>query len=260
MDREVEVFLDNLTAANIGSGKYESLSLDEIGNSVDLAIVVGGDGTMLNIARTLAPYNTALVGVNQGRLGFLTDLSIESMQNSIELILKGDYVVEERMLLEAEVTRNFVSEKKVLALNDVSVNKGADGGLIELEVLIDGAFVCFLRADGLIITTPTGSTAYALSAGGPILHPSLNCMGLVTVSAHTLSNRPIVLNKGALIEVKILKACDGRVNFDSHSHHNLKENDRISVRSASSPIRLLHPKGHNYYAMLRQKLHWSDSL
>ena len=260
VDREVKVFLDNLTAANIGSGKYECLSLDEIGKSVDLAIVVGGDGTMLNIARTLAPYNTALVGVNQGRLGFLTDLSIESMQNSIELILKGDYVVEERMLLDAEVTRNFAREKKVLALNDVSVNKGADGGLIELEVLIDGAFVCFLRADGLIITTPTGSTAYALSAGGPILHPSLNCMGLVPVSAHTLSNRPIVLNKGALIEVKILKACDGRVNFDSHSHYNLKENDRISVRSASSPIRLLHPKGHNYYAMLRQKLHWSDSL
>ena len=259
-ERGVEVVLDVLTAANISQTHYLSLDLEEIGKSVDLAVVVGGDGTMLNIARTLAPHGVAVVGVNQGRLGFLTDLSIDSMQKSIALILEGNYVVEERMLLEADVTRDFKQEKKVLALNDVYINKGPDGGLIELQVFIDGDFAFFLRADGLILNTPTGSTAYALSAGGPILHPSLNCIGLVPVSPHTLSNRPIVLQEQSVIEVKILTACDGRVHFDSHSHYDLNGRDLVKVKSADTPIRLLHPQGHNYYRMLRQKLHWSDSL
>ena len=259
-DRGVEVILDALTATNISRTHYTSLDLDKIGESVDLAVVVGGDGTMLNIARTLAPHGVAIVGVNQGRLGFLTDLSIDSMQKSIELILQGKYIVEERMLLEASVTRDFKKEKKVLALNDVYINKGPDGGLIELQVFINGGFVFFLRADGLILTTPTGSTAYALSAGGPILHPSLNCIGLVPVSPHTLSNRPIVVQKESVIEVKVLTAADGRVHFDSHSHYDLSCKDFVKVRSAKIPIRLLHPEGHDYYRMLRQKLHWSDSL
>ena len=258
--RGISVVLDKLTANNIKTKEFEILTLLEIGDSVDLAIVLGGDGTMLNIARTLAPFDVAVVGVNQGRLGFLTDLSVENIKESIGRILQGFFIVEKRMLLEARLISRDKEEEKVLALNDVTVHKGADGGLIELEVFIDGDFAYQLRADGLIITTPTGSTAYALSAGGPIIHPSLNCIGLVPVSPHTLSNRPIILKKESRIEVRVQKTISGRVNFDSHSHFDLCEDSRIHIKTASCPIRLLHPQGHNYYEMLRQKLHWSDSL
>ncbi len=259
-ERGVEVVIDSLTAENIKATDYRAMSLEKIAISVQLAIVLGGDGTMLNIARTLAPSDVAIVGVNQGRLGFLTDLSIEQVTKSMQPILDGKYILEKRMLLEASVNKSDGNREGVLALNDVSINKGENGGLMELEVFIDGCFAYFLRADGLIITTPTGSTAYALSAGGPILHPSLNCIGLVPVSPHTLSNRPIILKQDSVLEVKVVKAMGGRVHFDSHSHCPVKEGDALQVKNARCPIRLLHPEGHDYYSILRQKLHWSDSL
>ena len=256
----VAVKLDTLTAEHIGRNDHAVASLDEIGNTCELAIVIGGDGTMLNIARTFAPYDVALVGVNQGRLGFLTDLSMDTMIESIGSILDGDFVTEARMLLESEVFLNGAPGRKVLAFNDVSINKGADGSLIELEVHIDGRFVYNLRSDGLIVASPTGSTAYALSSGGPILHPSLNCIALVPVSPHTLSNRPIVIGGDSAIEITVRKSADARVHFDSHSHDELSEGDRVIVRRCPYPIRLLHPSDHNYYHMLREKLHWSETL
>ena len=257
VDRGVEVLLDRLTASHIGDCPYPVLVLEELGARADLAIVLGGDGTMLNIARTFAPYDVALVGVNQGRLGFLTDISLETMFETIGAILDGEYVREDRMLLEAEVYSGRERVFDVLAFNDVVVSKGVRGSMIEFELHIDGEAIYTQRSDGLIVATPTGSTAYALSAGGPIVHPSLRLMTLVPVCPHTLSNRPIVLSSGCTVEIVVHSADDPRVHFDSHSHFELREADRILVRRYSHDISLLHPAGHSYYAMLRQKLKWN---
>jgi NAD+ kinase len=259
-ERGIQVLLDPLTASHVGKNSYPVLPLEEAGRAAELAIVIGGDGTMLNIARTFAPFDVALVGINQGRLGFLTDLSMGGMFEAMAAILEGKFVEEPRLLLQADVWSLERRIPDVVAFNDISVNKGAEGSLIELEVRIDGKFVYNLRSDGLIVTSPTGSTAYALSSGGPILHPSLNVIGLVPVCPHTLSNRPIVVGSDSEIEIMILKAADARVHFDSHSHHELKERDKIVVRRCPHSIRLLHPLGHNYYHMLREKLHWSETL
>jgi NAD+ kinase len=258
--RGVRVVVDPVTAAHVANNHLEVMSLDEAGKQADLAIVVGGDGTMLNIARTLAPHDVALVGVNQGRLGFLTDISIGTMLETIGAMLDGDFVEEARMLLASQVLRGASTVVDVLAFNDASISKGADGGLIELEVRVNGQFVYNLRADGLIVATPTGSTAYALSAGGPILHPALQVISLVPVCPHTLSNRPITLSSEVQIEILMHRCADARVHYDSHSHCELQPGDRIRVCRYPRSIRLLHPVGHNYYHMLREKLHWSESL
>ncbi|MBM3393118.1 MAG: NAD kinase [Betaproteobacteria bacterium] len=258
--RGLRIVVDELTAAYVAHDGIEILPLEEIGKVAQLAIVIGGDGTMLNIARALAPHDVALVGVNQGRLGFLTDVSLDTMNETIADMLDGNFVVEPRMLLAAEAFRGEDRLSQVLAFNDASVAKGADGGLIEMEVRIDGQFVYTVRADGLIIATPTGSTAYALSAGGPIVHPALSVFVLVPVCSHTLSNRPIAISSESTIEILMHRCADARVHFDSHSHLLLEEGDRIVIRRFERPIRLLHPRGHSYFHMLRQKLRWSEVL
>jgi NAD+ kinase len=258
--RGIKVLLDPLTAAHVGKSSYDVLTLEEVGRLSDLAVVIGGDGTMLNIARTFAPFDVALVGINQGRLGFLTDLSMNAMLDAVGAILDGKFTTESRMLLQAEVVSGGKGVLDVVAFNDVSVNKGAEGSLIEIEVQIDGRFVYILRSDGLIVASPTGSTAYALSSGGPILHPGLDVIALVPVCPHTLSNRPIVVDGDSVIEILIHGAADARAHFDSHSHHELKEQDKVIVRRCPHAIRLLHPTGYNYYHMLREKLHWSETL
>ncbi len=256
--RGIKVLIDRLTASHIGDNKYPVLVLEEIGRQADLAVVLGGDGTMLNIARTFAPCDVALVGVNQGRLGFLTDISIDTMFETIGTILEGNYVTEERMLLEAEVFSGEQSVFRVLAFNDVVISKGIKGSMIELEVRIDGQFLYTVRADGLIVASPTGSTAYALSSGGPIVHPSLSVMALVPICPHTFSSRPIVISSESVVEIIIGSAADARAHFDSHSRFDLRERDHVVVRRYGHTIRLLHPVGHNYYAMLREKLHWTE--
>jgi NAD+ kinase len=238
--RNLIVVLDSLTAPHVPEKRYPILTLDEIGSKADLAVVLGGDGTMLNIARRLAPFDVPLVGINQGRLGFLTDLSIDTMLETLNSIFDGNYVTERRMLLSAEVIRGKDSLFSALAFNDVAVNRGVGGGMIEFEVHIDGEYVYSLRSDGLIIATPTGSTAYALSCGGPILHPRLDLIALVPVSPHTLSNRPIVVGPEATVEVLMHRTEGARIHSDSHSH-----------------VRLLHSSSHSYYRMLREKLGWS---
>ena len=255
--RGVKVLLDRLTASHIGDCPYPVLRLEELGEQADLAIVIGGDGTMLNIARTFAPYDVALVGINQGRLGFLTDISVDTMFETIGAILDGDFITEDRMLLAAEIFSGNERVSEVLAFNDVVLSKGVKGSMIEFEVRIDGQFIYNQRSDGLIVATPTGSTAYALSSGGPIVHPSLNLMALVPVCPHTLSNRPIVISGGCTIEIVVRDADDPRAHFDSHSHFDLREGDRIVVRRYPHVIALLHPVGHSYYGMLRQKLNWN---
>lgn len=257
--RGVNILLDRLTAGHVGPNQFTVLPLEDVGKQADLAIVIGGDGTMLNIARTFAPFDTALVGVNLGRLGFLTDISLDTMCETIGQILDGNYSVEERMLLSAEVYTEGARRFKVLAFNDVVVSKGVKGGMIEFEVHIDGQFVYSLRSDGIIVASPTGSTAYALSAGGPILHPSVNVMALVPVCPHTLSNRPISVSSDATIEITMRTALDALAHFDNHSHFALREDDRLVVKRFDHCIRLLHPPGYSYYHMLREKLHWSEA-
>lgn len=258
--RGVGIVLDELTAKHVNASEYPVLQLEKIGKRADLAIVLGGDGTMLNIARAFAPFDVPLVGVNQGRLGFLTDVSIGTVHETLGTILDGHYVTEQRMLLSAVVYSESDRVFSTLAFNDVAVAKGIKGSMIEIEVHIDGQFVYTLRSDGLVICTPTGSTAYALSAGGPILHPGLRLIGLVPICPHTLSNRPIVISGDATVEIRMRQAVEARVHCDSHSSFDLKDDDTIKIKRYPNAIRLLHPAGHNYYRMLRQKLHWSETL
>jgi NAD+ kinase len=255
--RKVKVLIDQQTAAVVKGAKYPALALDELGRKADLAIVVGGDGTMLNIARALAPHDVALVGVNQGRLGFLTDISVDNMIATIGAILDGRFVAEERMLLEGTVRRGGKQIFEALAFNDVVISKGVAGSMLALEARVDGQFIYNQRADGLIVATPTGSTAYALSSGGPIVHPSLSVIALVPVSPHTLSNRPIVISSDCTVEIIVRDNPEPRVHFDSHSRCELRADDRIIVRRYARPLNLLHPEGHSYYNMLRVKLNWN---
>ncbi|SDW82002.1 NAD kinase [Nitrosomonas communis] len=258
ISRNFEVVLDQLTASHLGKIDYPVLTLEEIGAQADLAVVLGGDGTMLNIARILAPFNVPLVGVNQGRLGFLTDLTVDTMRETLSAMLDGQFVIEKRMLLSAEVLRNEVSVFRALAFNDVVVHRGISTGMVEFEVRINGEYVYSLRSDGLIVATPTGSTAYALSSGGPILHPCLDLIELVPICPHTLSNRPIVVEPDAMIEIKVLYTTETKIYSDSHSWFDLGEHDRIIVRCFSERVKLLHAVNHSYYRMLREKLGWSE--
>ena len=255
--RGVTVLIDKLTGTHIRNSPYPIRELEELGRDAELAIVLGGDGTMLNIARTLAPFEVTLVGVNQGRLGFLTDISLDTMYETISAILDGQSVTEERMLLQGEVHRGGEQVLDVLAFNDVVVSKGVEGNMVEFDVRINGEFIYHQRSDGLIIATPTGSTAYALSAGGPIVHPSLRVIALVPVSPHTLSNRPIVVSSDSVIEIVMSSDSDARAHFDSHSHSTLREGDRVVIKRYPHTVSLLHPIGHSYYRMLREKLNWN---
>ena len=258
--RGLRVVVDNLTADHLVGNPYPVMTLEQMAGSVDLAIVIGGDGTMLNIARTLSPHHIPLIGVNQGRLGFLTDLSMESMQESIAAMLDGRYVTEQRLLLSAKVLRDGVELFGGLAFNEIVVHRSQISSMVEFEVRIDGEYLYNQRADGLIVSTPTGSTAYALSAGGPILHPSLDVLELVPVCPHSLSNRPIVVKSSSLIEILMHRTGDIRVRFDSHTTYDLQLHDRIVVTRHPEPVCLLHPEGHSYYHTLREKLLWNQTL
>ncbi len=259
-ERHYNVVVARQTAETIGSAGYPMANLSEIGEVADLAVVLGGDGTMLNIARNLVAFRVPLVGINQGRLGFLADVSVEIMLDTMDEMLAGRFNSEERILLRAEIRRGNEKVFDACALNDVVVNKGNIGRLIEMETVIDGEFVNSQRADGLVVATPTGSTAYALSAGGPILHPSLEVIVLVPICPHTLAARPIAVSGRSTVEIMVINADDARVHFDGQRHFDLRKGDRVIIQRAENTVRLLHPVGHSYYDMLRQKLHWGEKL
>ncbi|NGZ86862.1 NAD kinase [Duganella aceris] len=229
-----------------------------IGAHCDAAIVMGGDGTMLGIARQLAPFNVPLIGINQGRLGFMTDIPLEGMLPVLAKILAGSYKAERRTLLEGRVRRNGDTIHVGLAVNDVVVARGAGAGMAELRVDVDGHFMYNQRSDGLIISTPTGSTAYALSAGGPLLHPSLGGIVLVPIAPHALSNRPIVLPESSEIVIEIVRGRDASVNFDMQTFASLQAQDQIVIQRSPHAITFLHPEGWSYYNTLREKLHWNE--
>ena len=261
-ERGVSVFIERETAEHIGRqvdlSRWVTCGFNDIGAHADLAIVIGGDGTMLNAARRLSRYRVPLVGVNQGRLGFMTDIGRDDMLTCMDDLLDGRFAAENRMLLDADVIREGKEIASNLALNDVVVDKGAIGRMIEFELIIDGEFIYNLRSDGLIVSTPTGSTAYSLSSGGPILHPTLTGIALVPLCPHALTNRPIIVNDQADIEFRITHADDPRVHFDGQVTLNLQAGDSVRLRRSAYTICFLHPPGYSYFAMLRQKLHWSE--
>ncbi|HEY7674109.1 MAG TPA: NAD kinase [Burkholderiales bacterium] len=255
-----EVLVEGESAASSRVSGFPVASYEEIGARADLAVVQGGDGSMLNAARHLAIHGVPLVGVNQGRLGFMTDIASGSMLDAMAQILEGRYVIEERTMLAAEVYRGGAMVFSTSALNDVVVNKGAVGRLIEFLVHIDGEFVYDLRADGLIVATPTGSTAYALSSAGPILQPSVPGFALVPICPHTLSNRPIILSDRAVIEIVPKRSIEARLHFDGQLQRDLQDGDRVVLRRSDHTVSFVHPPGYSYFAMLREKLHWSEIL
>jgi NAD+ kinase len=256
----LEVSLERQTALNTGIDGFDALSVDELGRDCDFAVVVGGDGTMLGIARQLARFNTPLVGINQGRLGFITDINIAQFAEALAPIIAGDYLEERRTMLEGDVWRDEVSIFEGYAMNDVVVSRGSAASMVELKVDIGDEFVANFRSDGLIIGSPTGSTAYALSAGGPILHPGIKGWVLVPIAPHDLSNRPIVLPDTGEIGIEIVAARDASVSFDMQSLASLLHGDVIRVRRSPNQVRFLHPRGWNYYATLRRKLHWNSGV
>jgi NAD+ kinase len=248
--RDLRAFLARRGCQVLAEGETEA----------DLAIVIGGDGTMLSAARELVRHGVPLVGINQGRLGFMTDIGHQDMQRGVGAILDGNYSIEERSLLDAEIRRDGASMLRTIALNEAVIGKGAEGRLIEFELSVDGEFVYTLRADGMIVATPTGSTAYALSAQGPILHPAVPALTLVPLNPHTLSARPVSVSDRCVIEIAIVHALDARAHFDGLALADMAEGDRLVLRRSADVVRFVHPQGYRYFATLREKLGWSEAI
>ncbi|HFC54006.1 MAG TPA: NAD(+) kinase [Gammaproteobacteria bacterium] len=260
--RERKILLDEATAEVVPGLGLETASRTELGRSCDLVIVVGGDGTLLNAVRSLAGHSVPLLGINLGHLGFLADISPDCMAHCLDEVLAGNYQEEERCLLHAAITRDGEVISESSAFNDVVVHKWDIARMIEMETSINGVYVNTIRADGLIVSTPTGSTAYALSGGGPILYPSLEALVLVPICPHTMSNRPIVVHSSSTVEVVVAEqsqpyaqvTCDGQVNL------GLTAGDRVVIHTNPEPVRLIHPAGHDHFELLRAKLHWGRRL
>ncbi|MDO4637365.1 MAG: NAD kinase [Lautropia sp.] len=233
-------------------------AIQSVGRKADLALVVGGDGTMLGIARTMAPLKVPIVGINRGRLGFITDIPMSDWQNSLTAILAGEYDIEERALIEAQVFRDERQLFQARALNDVVISRSSRAGMIEIEVCVNGRYMYGPRADGLIVATPTGSTAYALSVGGPLMHPSLHGFILAPVAPQSLSARPIILPDHCVVELTIRHGQHARLNCDMQSFSELHLGDRVVLRRSADASRFLHPPGYSYYATLRSKLNWHE--
>ncbi|OGA15203.1 MAG: NAD kinase [Betaproteobacteria bacterium RIFCSPLOWO2_02_FULL_66_14] len=257
-DRGCEVIVELETARSVGDGDAGA-DFERIGREADLAIVVGGDGTMLSAARNLVRFGVPLAGINQGRVGFMTDIAFSDIQDSVGAILAGRYAMESRSLLDAEIRRGDAVLLHTLALNEAVVGKGSQGRLIEFELRIDGEYVYRLRADGVIVTTPTGSTAYSLSAQGPILQPTVPAFALVPLNPHVLSARPVSVSDASLIEIGLLRAIDARAHFDGFALADMQEGDRLVLKRSVDAIRFVHPPGYSYFMMLREKMRWSEN-
>ena len=259
-NKNCTVFIDEQIPDSINTHQFEKLDRKEIGERCDLAIVVGGDGTILNAVRSLSRASVPLLGINVGRLGFLADISPDNLEDSLNEILAGSYHEEQRFLLEMQVYRDNKLIFEGDAFNDVVVHIRDVARMIEFETRINDEFVNHQRADGIVVSTPTGSTAYALSAGGPILHATLDAITLVPISPHTLSSRPLVVNDEAQIDILICSTKEGiaQATCDGHLSTDVHVGDHIKVKRKAKKITLLHPANHNYFEILRAKLHWSE--
>lgn len=258
----VQAVIDEASTALLPKSRFQVVPRDELAAHCDLVIVVGGDGSMLGVAQTMAAHSVPVLGINRGRLGFLTDILPEEIDTRIARILAGEYYEEARFLIECELIRsgNIISTGS--ALNDVVLHPGTAARMIEFELFINDQFVNSQQSDGLIVATPTGSTAYSLSAGGPIMHPSLNALVLVPMYPHSLSSRPLVIDANSTVRIVIGKqrsivpqiSCDGVTSFSAVS------GDAVIVRKKAAPLRLIHPLDHNYYETCRSKLGWGNRL
>ena len=262
IDRHLHVILEDTIADLLPGHGLQTSSRKMLGEVCDLVIVVGGDGSMLGAARALARHKIPVLGINRGSLGFLTDIKPDELEVKVAEVLEGRFLEESRFLLEAEVRRNGEAIGKGDALNDVVLHPGKSTKMIEFEIHIDGHFVSSQKADGLIVATPTGSTAYSLSAGGPIMHPKLDAIVIVPMYPHTLSSRPIVVDGNS--ELKIVVANDlpiyPLVSCDGQNHFTCAPGDAITVAKKPQKLRLIHPLDHNYYEACRTKLGWSSRL
>ena len=252
--KPIELYIEEKTQKQINLEGIKSIALKDIGATVDLAIIVGGDGTLIGVARSMVRSDTPLIGINQGRFGFLADLNTNSMFSNIDTILNGEFIEDKRMLINTKIKRDNKTVYESLSLNDVVIKSGVR--LIELDVMINGAFVHRQRSDGIIVSTPTGTTAYALSAGGPILHPNLEAISIVPISPHTLSNRPIAINAESQISIKIINMDEAYASIDGQIKFPLDLRDVIQISKAEEAVSILHPKDYCYFEMLRNKLHW----
>jgi NAD+ kinase len=250
--------LDSDTAGRIGNSLIGA-PIDDLPQHCDLLIAVGGDGTFLSAARAAADYEIPLLGVNLGRLGFLTDISPEHVIKHLEQILLGHYQSEQRWMLQASIIRDGQEMHRQTAVNEVVVHRWVTPSMIEIVTSINGAYLNTQRSDGLIVATPTGSTAYSLSAGGPILHPGLNALVLVPLNPHTLSNRPIVIDDQVEIEIRFsqTKQINALVTCDHLEIPDVLIGDKIVIKKATKPIKILHPEDYDYFHILRSKLNWS---
>jgi NAD+ kinase len=262
LDKGYTVLVEKSVAAHINSDKISVAKLTQIGEQADLAIVVGGDGYMLGAARVLACYNIGVIGVNRGNLGFLTDLSPNELIAPLEAILQGEYRSEQRFIIESEVYRHGKLKSSNSAVNEAVLHAGKVANMIEFEVYIDDSFMFSQRSDGLIVSTPTGSTAYSMSAGGPILTPNLNALSLVPMFPHTLSSRPIVVDGDS--EIKLILANDNHENLqvscDGHVILAVMPGDEVIIKKSAHTLRLIHPLDHDYFNVLRSKLSWGNKL
>ena len=254
------VWVDARNADHVEDPAYRLVSVGEIGRCCDLVVVVGGDGTLLAAARVLAETGVPILGINQGRLGFMVDVNPQEMSATLAAIYSGHYIREERLLLNARILREdgSTTDGPFLAVNDVVLRNQAAVRMLEFETWLGGEFISRHRADGIIVSTPTGSTAYALSGGGPVMHPSLQALALVPICPHTLSDRPIVVGSDRTVRLvlgggegtRAMFTCDGQVN------ESINPGDAVEISRAEATLRLIHPSNYNYFNILRNKLHW----
>lgn len=262
LERHLHVILEDSIAELLPGHGLQTSTRKLLGEVCDLVIVVGGDGSMLGAARALARHKVPVLGINRGSLGFLTDIRPDELEFKVAQVLEGRYLTENRFLLEAEVRRQGEAIGQGDALNDVVLHPGKSTRMIEFELFIDGQFVCSQKADGLIVATPTGSTAYALSAGGPIMHPKLDAIVVVPMYPHTLSSRPIVVDGNSELKIVVSQEMQiyPQVSCDGQNHFTCAPGDTLHVAKKAHKLRLIHPLDHNYYEVCRTKLGWGSRL
>lgn len=254
-------YLDLSVGAEFDGGIHQTGFLSDWIETIDLVISLGGDGTMLSVGREIVNHNIPIIGINQGTLGFMTDISVNNMAPVISaMLLEHKYIEETRTLLSAQVIRNGLPVYQSLALNDIVLSRGSIGNMIEFEMSINNEFVHVQKSDGVIFATPTGSTAYSLSAGGPILHPHSQVFSIVPICPQSMSNRPIVISDDVIIELTINTNNTTILHYDGQQFYNLHHGDKIIISKAEYPLRLLHPLQYNYYHTLRTKLDWSKRV
>ncbi|MDA8622114.1 NAD(+) kinase [Psychrosphaera sp.] len=257
-NEKVVVIVDEQIAEYVSDSQIESASLVDLGKRCDLAIVVGGDGNMLGAARVLSRFDVAVIGVNRGNLGFLTDLDPEDFKTTLKSVLAGEFKTEMRFLLDVSVHRHQTVKASNSAVNEVVLHADKIAHMIEFEAYINNSFVFHQRSDGLIVSTPTGSTAYSLSGGGPIVHPDLNAMSLIPMFPHTLSSRPLVVDADSEVRIVVSNSNDAQlqISCDSHIMLSVMPGDEIIIKKHPLGLRLIHPVAYDYYDVLRKKLNW----